>query len=249
MSGPSGTDRRPAASSLPARPRYGRVGLLGGAVLVTLVTMLGGLGVLPTGGDRAYADAAEKQAAGSATMALAGDDGEPTRAPAAPEGRATSSPSPASPAPLDGSDQSASHRAELDAARLPADSGTGRRVVFDMSAQRVWLVGGGDRVRRTYLVSGSLTDNLVPGSYSVYSRSARAWGVDDSGSMEFMVRFARGERAAIGFHSIPVKDGVPVQSRDQLGTPQSHGCIRQARKDAKALWDFAPIGTPVVVTT
>lgn len=130
---------------------------------------------------------------------------------------------------------------------LAADSGEGRRVVFDISAQRVWLVGAEDRVRRTYLVSGSVTDNLQAGEYDVYSRSARAWGIDDSGTMRFMVRFAHGDHAAIGFHDIPVKDGERVQTRAELGSPRSHGCIRQARPDAKALWDFAPVGTPVVV--
>ncbi len=231
-------------TSSTTRPRYARIGLLAGAVLVTAVTVLGGLGVLPTGGQAAYARQPDR------AMTLAADPGAdeptPTATDPAPSRRAAE-PTP-QPAPLEGSDRSASRSAALAAEELPADSGEGRRVVFDMSAQRVWLVGGSDRVRRTYLVSGSLTDNLQPGSYTVYSRSARAWGVDDSGSMEFMVRFARGDRAAIGFHSIPVKDGVPVQSEDQLGTPQSHGCIRQARPDAKALWDFAPVGTAVVVT-
>jgi hypothetical protein len=131
---------------------------------------------------------------------------------------------------------------------LPANSGTGRRIVFAMAAQRVWLVGDeDDDVERTYLVSGSLTDNLHAGTYSVYSKSEDAVGIDDSGTMKYMVRFAHGPNAAIGFHDIPVLDGAMVQTRDQLGTPQSHGCIRQLRADAKALWDFAPVGTTVVV--
>lgn len=134
---------------------------------------------------------------------------------------------------------------------VPAGSGQGRRVVFDMSEQRVWLVDSSDQradvVRRTYPVSGSVTDNLRPGSYAVYSRSRHAIGVEDSGTMEYMVRFAHGPHAAIGFHDIPVKDGVRVQSRATLGTPQSHGCIRQWRPDARALWRFAPVGTAVVV--
>jgi lipoprotein-anchoring transpeptidase ErfK/SrfK len=72
-------------------------------------------------------------------------------------------------------------------------------------------------------------------------------GIDDSGTMKYMVRFAHGPNAAIGFHDIPVLHGATVQTRAQLGTPQSHGCIRQWRPDAKALWDFAPVGTTVVV--
>jgi lipoprotein-anchoring transpeptidase ErfK/SrfK len=47
---------------------------------------------------------------------------------------------------------------------------------------------------------------------------------------------------------VPTKDGRLLQTRAQLGTPQSHGCIRQWLPDAKALWDFAPVGTKVVVT-
>ena len=35
-----------------------------------------------------------------------------------------------------------------------------------MSDQRVWLVNGRDKVTRTYLVSGSLHDNLDPGRYA-----------------------------------------------------------------------------------
>lgn len=130
---------------------------------------------------------------------------------------------------------------------LPEGSGTGKRVVFDQSDQRVWLVDESGEVRRTYLVSGSLTDNLDPGTYAVYSRSRWAVGVDESGVMEYFVRFTRGDNAAIGFHTIPTKNGVALQTKAQLGTPQSHGCIRQATADAIALWEFAPDGTTVVV--
>jgi lipoprotein-anchoring transpeptidase ErfK/SrfK len=40
---------------------------------------------------------------------------------------------------------------------------------------------------------------------------------------------------------------VPLQTVAQLGTPQSHGCIRQNLTDAIALWSFAPVDTKVVV--
>jgi lipoprotein-anchoring transpeptidase ErfK/SrfK len=65
--------------------------------------------------------------------------------------------------------------------------------------------------------------------------------------MKYMVRFAHGNNAAIGFHDVPVKDGKLIQTRAQLGTPESHGCIRQWRPDAQALWRFAPLGSKVVV--
>jgi hypothetical protein len=217
------------------RPRYGRVTAAGSALAVTLVTLLGGLGVLPAGGAPAAADSGPGQVASLSAL----DIPDPDRG-----GRTTSAPA------ATASEDAAID--ELGSPALPADSGSGRRVVFDISDQRVWLVDAGvdgsDDVQRSYLVSGSLTDNLDPGSYEVYSRSRWAVGIDDSGVMQYFVRFTRGDNAAIGFHSIPTKDGRALQTAAQLGTPQSHGCIRQALPDAIKLWAFAPVGTKVVVT-
>ena len=202
---------------------------------VTVVALLGAGGALPAGGIPAQAGTTATSNAGNASAALAlSAYSHPAMRQLEVEPGASSRP-----------DRPVPERTDVE---LPARSGKGKRVVFDMSDQRVWLVGRGGEVRRTYLVSGSLTDNLEPGRYEVYSTSRHAIGIDDSGTMEYMVRFAHGDRAAIGFHDIPVDDGEPVQTRAQLGTPRSHGCIRQARPDARALWYFAIVGTKVVVT-
>ena len=131
----------------------------------------------------------------------------------------------------------------------PAHSGRGRRVVFDKSAQRVWLVRDDGGTAATYLVSGSIYDNLSPGRYEVFSRSRHATSFDYASTMDYMVRFTYGNQAAIGFHDIPVDaQGRPLQRLSELGTATSHGCIRQRPADARRLWRFAPVGTPVVVT-
>lgn len=135
-------------------------------------------------------------------------------------------------------------------APLPAASGSGRRVVYDISDQQVWLVEADGGIAQSHPVSGSRYDQVEPGVYEVYSTSRRATGWHGTETMEHMVRFTRGERAAIGFHSIPVSadTGEPVQTLAELGTPLSDGCVRQAADDAAALFDFAPVGTTVVVT-
>lgn len=131
---------------------------------------------------------------------------------------------------------------------VPPKSGQGRRVVYDISDQRVWLVGANGQVRRSYIVSGSVLDNLKPGSYEVYSRSRHAVAFDQRSTMDYMVRFTEGDNAAIGFHDIPEDlKGRPMQTVDQLGTPRSHGCIRQRPADARAMWRFAVVDTPVRV--
>lgn len=133
--------------------------------------------------------------------------------------------------------------------RLPEPSGSGKRVVFDITAQQVWLVEKGNEVARTYMVSGSRFDQLPTGTYEVYSVSRHTISWHGTETMEYMVRFHQGERAAIGFHDLPVDTvtGDEVQTLAELGTPLSDGCIRQEEVDAKALWGFAPVGTTVVV--
>ncbi|MQW75637.1 L,D-transpeptidase family protein [Nocardioides sp. dk4132] len=223
----------------PLRPRYGRISALAAALLVTLVAVLGGTGVLPDGPGGSAPERAEQASAPVA------EDADPASA-----GRAadehTSAPERAAYAVVDAAAYAAGLSFDTS---LPPGSGQGRRVVYSESRQRVWLVEDGDRVAHTYLVSGTVHDNLEPGTYEVYSRSADAVGIEDSGTMKWFVRFTQGPSgAAIGFHDIPVKDGVPLQGVDELGTPTSHGCIRQRRSDARMLWDFAPLGTTVVVT-
>ena len=64
-----------------------------------------------------------------------------------------------------------------------------------------------------------------------------------------MVRFATGGNGGnIGFHDIPYQYGNPVQSIAQLGQALSGGCVRQAVDDAIWMWNWADIGTVVVVT-
>ncbi|MGA8255330.1 MAG: L,D-transpeptidase [Nocardioides sp.] len=218
------------------RPRYGRIAVLGVSVVTTAVGLLGGVGVLPSvAGADPRVEQAREQAVDPVVAPVTTDVQDDLR-----KGLAVLNETMVEPP--------ATKPEVRRVATAPDQTGSGRRVVFSQTEQRVWLVEDDDQVRRSYRVSGSLTDNLGPGTYQVYSRSENAVGIDDSGTMQWFVRFTQGPSgAAIGFHSIPIDDGAPVQSKSQLGTPQSHGCIRQKMIDAKSLWEFAPIGTTVVV--
>lgn len=135
----------------------------------------------------------------------------------------------------------------MDASSIPANSGSGRRVVYSVSRQRVWLVNEDGSLHGTWLVSGKAGEPN-PGSYSVFSRSRNARAQRPGITMEYMVRFVRTSGLPIGFHSIPVnRKGAQIQTVQQLGTYQSLGCVRQRYEDAVVMWEFAQIGTPVIV--
>ena len=87
------------------------------------------------------------------------------------------------------------------------------------------------------------------GTYRVYSRSMYTQSTEQPDvKWRYMVRFAHGpDGGRIGFHEIPNRNGVALQSERQLGQPLSGGCVRQSTADAIWMWNWARLGTTVVV--
>lgn len=136
-----------------------------------------------------------------------------------------------------------------DAPPLPANSGTGKRVVYERLGQRVWAVDENEQIIRSWLVSGSKYGNEQPGEHEVYSRSEESTAWNGQAKLPLMIRWLKTDIGAIGFHGIPtrVSDGGAYQTEAELGTRLSGGCQRQGNPDAAFLWAFAPVGTKVVV--
>jgi len=130
---------------------------------------------------------------------------------------------------------------------LPANSGSGRRIVYSNSQQRVWLVEANEIPSHSFLVSGR---HGLPaaGTYQVFSKVPSS--VSGSLVLPWTLRFAHGlSGAPIDFHGIPLRsDGSPIEPDSLLGTPQSHGCVRMNQAEAELLWNWATVGTTVVVT-
>jgi hypothetical protein len=135
-----------------------------------------------------------------------------------------------------------------DSVDIPGGSGSGRRIVYSKSVMRVWIIEEDGTLFHTHRVSG-LDSQPNPGAYTVWSRSERTCSRSSPDiCMRYMVRFAFGRRGDnIGFHEIPRRNGVPMQDLSQLGLALSGGCIRQATGDAVIVWNWAQLGTVVVV--
>ena len=123
-----------------------------------------------------------------------------------------------------------------------------KHIVYGRGDQMVWLVSADGSLFDSYPVSGRATWP-VPGHYEVMSKSLRSQALAGHVWMRHMVRFTQPPgRAATGFHSIPVTwSGRPIQTEDELGQFRSLGCVRQRDDKAEQLYDWAPLGTPVVV--
>jgi lipoprotein-anchoring transpeptidase ErfK/SrfK len=105
----------------------------------------------------------------------------------------------------------------------------GRHIEADLTRQVIALIEGG-KVRRIYPISsGAPGTPTVVGSFRVYSKTpgTNAKGMVDS------AYFIRGY-ATHGYPSVPIY-------------PASHGCLRVPIPDARSLFNWIRIGTPVDV--
>ena len=132
---------------------------------------------------------------------------------------------------------------------LPENSGSGNASSTSGSAS-----GSGPSTRTaTSSVRGwcraASTTTSSPGRTTVYSRSEQSTAWNGKAILPLMIRWPRTDIGAIGFHGIPihVEDGSAYQTEAELGTRLSGGCQRQADPDARFLWEFADVGTTVVV--
>jgi hypothetical protein len=124
--------------------------------------------------------------------------------------------------------------------------GSGRRVIYANREARVWFVEATGELAKTHQVSGR-RGVPVPDRYTVYSKSRYAYAPYDNVTMEYMVRFAR-EEWPYGFHSIPIhEDKSPFQTKEQLGTLRSGGCVRQDFDDAEWTFGWTDVGTRVIM--
>lgn len=122
---------------------------------------------------------------------------------------------------------------------LPLHSGVGKRVVYSISAKRVWLVDNGNKVVRTYPV---VAGNVVPskGLHHVFFRRAAGTGGDGK-QVEHTVLFAMTHGTNIGFSA--AIDG----SLTKPDPAKPNAAIRATRADTAVLWQFATVGSAIDV--
>lgn len=127
---------------------------------------------------------------------------------------------------------------------LPANSGSGTRVVYSLTGKRIWIVDTEAKAGTkppTFPVTPSAV-SPKPDTYRVTSRSSKVTGSDGK-PVEHVVRFANVDGVTIGF-SAAVDGKKPAPG----ATPQEGtGAVRLSRPDGKAIWEFATISVKVVV--
>jgi len=115
----------------------------------------------------------------------------------------------------------------------PQSTGTGRRLEVYRSKGVTLLVDGAKVVLAVHSSSGAPGYETPPGAFSVFRKEENSWSVP----YQVWLPWASYFNGGIAFHEYP---DVPPQ-------PASHGCVRIPAPEAKGVYEFAAIGTPVHV--
>ncbi|MFF8958833.1 hypothetical protein [Streptomyces sp. NPDC014894] len=122
---------------------------------------------------------------------------------------------------------------------VPEGSGTGKRIVYSLGADRAWLVDHSDKTLRTFTVwPGNVEPAL--GTHKVSHRTPTITG-NDGVSVENIVYFSASGK-------IPIAFSAAVDGSSPKPVPGTQtGAIRVRTEDGNKIWDFTVKGTEIVV--
>lgn len=112
-------------------------------------------------------------------------------------------------------------------------STAGRHIEIHKAQQVLLLVDAGAVVRAIHVSTAGPGHVTPDGTFAVYRKELMSWSVPFQVWMPYASYFVRG----FALHEYP---DVPPY-------PASHGCVRVPAGESIVVWDFAAIGTPVVI--
>ena len=131
---------------------------------------------------------------------------------------------------------------------LPTPSGP-KKVVVSLQQQRVFAYQG-ERQIYNFLVSTGKDNSTWIGSFTILDKLPYPYSTSWGFYMPYWLGIYHNpdnNNVENGFHALPITPAGDELWGSALGTPVSYGCIILSPYDAKTLYDWVEIGTPVLI--
>ena len=122
---------------------------------------------------------------------------------------------------------------------------TGKYIDISLAHQNMVIFEDGKSLNSFLISSGKKGFNTPAGTFKIENKYPRAWSKKYSLWMPYWMAFL--PTGEMGIHELPEWPGGYKEPATHLGTPVSHGCIRLGVGPAKEVYDWAEIGTPVII--
>ena len=130
--------------------------------------------------------------------------------------------------------------------------GNKNAILIDLSEQKAAIIEDGALMMHYPVSSGAWETPTPRGKFQVHSKQKmRISSQDVPYRMPYYMAFT--ESKSHGLHALPYLGNKATNSDywyealDHIGRPVSHGCVRLLPEDAEALYEWAEVGTPVLI--
>jgi lipoprotein-anchoring transpeptidase ErfK/SrfK len=128
---------------------------------------------------------------------------------------------------------------------VPLPSGP-KHILVDLSEQRMYAYQG-DTLVYQFIVSTGV-GGTAAGNFSILDKIPDPYSYPYGFWMpDWLGIYYVGPDLENGIHSLPVLANGQTLWGDKLGTPASYGCVVLGPQDAKTLYDWVEVGTPVKI--
>ncbi len=129
----------------------------------------------------------------------------------------------------------------------PQAAGTAKSIVVDISDQRAYVYEDGG-LKWTFVISSGMPGRETRrGNFQIQNKIPNAYASTWDLQMPYWLGFYWAGPLQNGFHALPILSSGVRLWEGLLGRPASYGCIILSDHDARLLYDWAEVGTPVTV--
>ena len=122
---------------------------------------------------------------------------------------------------------------------------TGKYIDINTETQVMTLFEDGKALDAYMISSGKSGMDTPKGNYTIQNKTPRAWSKAYGLYMPYWMALVSSGK--FGIHELPEWPGGYKEGANHLGTPVSHGCVRLGVGPAERVYNWADIGTPVMV--
>ena len=121
----------------------------------------------------------------------------------------------------------------------------GKRIEVNISEQRMYVWQGDTLLYKWVCSTGAPGKGTAAGNYRVLDKIPEAWASTWSLRMPYWLGIYFAGSLENGIHALPILHNGQILWSGYLGTPVSYGCIILSTENARTLYNWAEVGTPV----
>ena len=129
----------------------------------------------------------------------------------------------------------------------PTPTPSPKRIEVDLSEQRFYAYNGDQLVFKFVTSTGNNDSPTAPGSYRILDKIPMAYASTWNLKMPYWLGIYWSGTLENGIHALPILSNGKILWDGFLGQRVSFGCVILSNQDAKTIYDWVDIGTPVIV--